>query len=191
MKNLIIIILFGIVMMMTLLTATERGDDNSGKYPRTVAYVDLSRYIGTWYEIAKIPNRFQKKCTGNTTAEYRIREDGKIDVINRCANSKGGFTIAGGIAKIADTGSNAKLKVSFVRVLGMQLFWGDYWIIGLDAEYKYAVVGDSGRKYGWILARERTLDESQWREIDRILSDQGYDRKRFVLTDHSINKEKK
>lgn len=151
----------------------------------TVRNVDLEKYIGVWYEIAKVPNRFQKKCKGNTTAEYRIRKDGRIDVINKCDNKKGGVTIAKGVAKIVDKASNSKLKVSFVRVLGMQLFWGDYWILGLEKDYKYAVIGDSKRKYGWILARKPEISKDQWDEIDNILLEQGYDKERFVKSSHS------
>jgi len=162
------------------------GGENMGKSePVTVEKVDIDKYIGVWYEIAKIPNRFQKKCSSNTIAEYRLRKDGRLDVINRCDNKKGGVTIAKGVAKIVDKVTNSKLKVSFVRVLGLQLFWGDYWILGLDKDYKYAVVGDSKRKYGWILAREKELNGAQWSEIERILSKQGYNKDRFVKSNHS------
>lgn len=115
--------------------------------PRTVDSVDLKKYVGVWYEIAKIPNRFQKNCACNTTATYLLRDDGKIDVINRCTRADGTINEAKGIARIVDTITNSKLEVSFVRVLGIQLFWGDYWIIGLETNYRYAVVGTPSRKY--------------------------------------------
>jgi apolipoprotein D and lipocalin family protein len=152
---------------------------------QTVAEVDLNRYAGLWYEIAKIPNRFQKKCSRDTTAEYKLRTDGRIDVVNRCIKKNGQEIIARGIGKIVETESNSKLKVSFVRVLGIQLFWGDYWIIGLENNYRYAVVGDPKRKYGWILGRETSLSPEAWQNIEQILSDQGYDPKRFVRTEHT------
>jgi apolipoprotein D and lipocalin family protein len=149
-----------------------------------VNYVNLERYTGTWYEIAKIPNRFQAKCAQNTTASYSLREDGRLDVINRCITEENEQISSRGIAKIVDTGSNAKLKVSFVQILGISLFWGDYWIIGLDNEYRYAVVGTPGRKYGWILAREPELDEETIDEIYLILQEQGYNPSDFEMTVH-------
>lgn len=185
MKKISIKIILLIFLVSAVLSASGGGETMSKNGPITVEKVDLEKYIGVWYEIAKIPNRFQKKCTGNTSAEYRIRKDGRIDVINKCDNKKGGVTIAKGIAKIVDKKSNSKLKVSFVKLLGIQLFWGDYWILGLEKDYKYAVIGDSKMKYGWILAREKELSEVQWSEIENILAQQGYDKKRFVKTTHS------
>jgi apolipoprotein D and lipocalin family protein len=160
----------------------------NARKPQTVPRVDLSRYIGIWYEIAKIPNRFQKKCARDTTAEYRQRQDGLIDVINRCVDKNGKLIEAKGIAKIAEPKTNSKLKVSFVRFLGIQLFWGDYWIIGLEKDYQYAVVGDPDRKYGWILSRNNRLTDQEWTEIRNILKTQGYDPDRFVPTEHPEKK---
>jgi apolipoprotein D and lipocalin family protein len=149
---------------------------------KTVDRVDLDRYIGLWYEIAKIPNPFQKMCTGNTTARYTLRKDGRIDVQNRCMKKDGTFTEANGIAKVVDKRSNAKLKVSFVRLLGLSLFWGDYWIIGLDEDYRYAIVGEPARKYGWILSRTPEFSPEQWEAANQILRDRGYDPKTFIKT---------
>ncbi len=161
-------------------SVTWSSQDNSP--PATVPSVDLERYAGLWYEIAKIPNRFQKKCAGNTTAYYSIRSDGKIDVINRCMKQNGDFDEARGIARVEDPQSNAKLKVSFVRFLGMSLFWGDYWIIGLGDNYEYAVVGTPNRKYGWILARNPKLEEATLQTITELLREQGYDPADFEMT---------
>ena len=155
---------------------------------QTVSEVDVERYAGLWYEIAKIPNRFQKKCFRDTTADYKLRQDGRIDVVNRCFNEDGEEVVARGIAKIVDSVSSSKLKVSFVRVLGIQMFWGNYWIIGLDEEYGYAVVGEPKRKYGWILGRRACLTSEEWREVETILGAQGYDPSRFVKTKHSLKK---
>jgi apolipoprotein D and lipocalin family protein len=151
--------------------------------PVTVDSVDLAKYTGLWYEIAKIPNSFQKNCVRNTTANYKLREDGKIEVINKCVEVNGDTNIAKGIAKVVDTKSNAKLEVSFVRILGIQLFWGDYWIIDLDKDYKYAVVGTPSRKYGWILSRTQKLSPGIMDKIFDALRKQGYDPKDFVMTE--------
>ena len=158
------------------------GDSVNDKPLTTVQSVDLNRYVGRWFEIAKIPNRFQKQCAGNTTAQYTMREDGKIDVLNRCRQADSSYTEARGIAKIVDTQSNARLKVSFVRLLGMNLFWGNYLIIGLDSDYQWAVVGEPSRKYGWVLAREPVLSDSTWQTVQALLIEKGYDPERFVKT---------
>lgn len=126
---------------------------------KTVAQVDLERYSGSWFEIARFPNRFQRRCIGDVRATYVRRADGRIDVINSC-RSPDGTIQARGIARIADSSSNAKLKVSFApRILEWLPFvWGDYWIIGLAMDYTWAVVGSPDRKYLWILARTPALD---------------------------------
>ncbi len=133
--------------------------------PVPVDSVDLGRYVGTWYEIAKIPNSFQSKCAMNTTATYKLRDDGRIDAVNECVESDGSVNVARGIARVVDPQTNSKLKVSFVSILGINLFWGDYWIIGLDKDYKYAVVGTPSRKYGWILSRTPSLSPRSLSEI--------------------------
>ncbi|OYV85733.1 MAG: hypothetical protein B7Z63_05065 [Ignavibacteriae bacterium 37-53-5] len=153
--------------------------------PVTVDSVDLTRYIGTWYEIAKIPNSFQSKCVRNTTATYTLRGDGEIDVVNRCEESDSSENVAKGIAKVVDLKTNAKLEVSFVRILGIQLFWGDYWIIGLDRNYRFAVVGTPSRKYGWILSRTPALSAEDMAVVRDILRRQGYDPGVFVPTEQT------
>ena len=149
---------------------------------KTVQSVDLERYKGLWYEIAKIPNRFQRKCASGTTAQYALRDVGKLDVINRCTTQKGKVIEAKGIARIVDSESNAKLKVSFVKIFGFSLFWGDYWIIGLGEEYEYAIVGTPSRKYGWILSRTPSLNDEKMEQIFNLLREQGYDPDDFEIT---------
>ncbi len=149
---------------------------------KTVSNVNLDRYAGLWYEIAKIPNRFQRKCDRGTTAQYALREDGKIDVINRCFDKAGKVIEAKGIARIVDAESNAKLKVSFVKIFGLSLFWGDYWIIGLGADYDFAIIGTPGRKYGWILSRTPTLNQDKLNKIFELLREQGYNPDDFEMT---------
>ena len=120
---------------------------------KTVSQVDLNKYVGLWYEIAKIPNKFQEQCAYGTTAEYKLEEDGNIQVINKCYTKDNEADIAEGLAKVVDKKSNSKLEVSFFSILGIRPFWGDYWIIGLDDNYQWAIVGSPNRKYGWVLRR--------------------------------------
>lgn len=148
----------------------------------TVAHVDLARYVGLWYEVAKIPNRFQDQCARGTTAEYEVREDGRITVVNRCAKDDGKMDEAAGVARVVDAATNAKLEVSFVSFLGWRPFWGDYWVIGLDDDYRWAVVGTPDRKYGWVLARKPALDDDAREAIDAVLVANGYDPEDFVAS---------
>jgi len=145
---------------------------------QTVASVDLQRYLGTWYEIATIPARFQKGCVG-VTATYTSRPDGKIGVLNRCRK----LTLDGeeksisGKAWVTDPKTNAKLKVQF--------FWplrGAYWIIELDPDYQYAVVGHPGRNYLWILSRRPQMDEALYATLLERIAAHGYDVSRIVKT---------
>lgn len=172
-------VLISVILSLPLPVAAQ---DNRVREPEVVQIVDLKQYIGLWYEIAKIPNPFQKKCVLNTTAEYTFLENGEIRVVNRCMRENGKIITARGIAKIADTGTNAKLKVSFVNLFGIHLFWGDYWIIGLDQDYRWAIVGDPRRKYGWILSRTPELTKEVRNRINDILTDQGYNPADFVNT---------
>lgn len=178
-------ILIGIAGFSLMLFGENAKSQTSSREVITVKQVDLSRYIGTWYEIAKIPNSFQKQCARNTTATYTLRDDGRIDVINKCTKSDSSVDEAKGIARVVDTTTNSKLEVSFVRILGIQLFWGDYWIIGLDDNYRYAIVGTPSRKYGWILCRTPVLSPEDMKAAFEILKTQGYNPIDFVMTEQT------
>lgn len=150
---------------------------SSGTDLETVDSVDLNRYLGKWYEIARYPNRFQKQCYSGTTALYTLREDGKITVLNSCRTADGKVNDAEGTARIADKPTNARLKVTF--------FWpfsGDYWIIGLDPEYRWAVVGEPSRKYLWILAREPYMSDADYTQALSIAREKGYDTGKLKMT---------
>lgn len=149
---------------------------------KTVDYVDIKKYIGLWYEIAKIPNRFQSQCVKGTTAKYSLKDNGEIEVINLCIDEDSETDKTEGIARIVDKKSNAKLEVSFFSILGWRPIWGDYWIIGLDENYQWAIVGTPSRKYGWILSRTPKLDQSTLDKIFSILKDQSYNPKDFEIS---------
>jgi apolipoprotein D and lipocalin family protein len=172
-----------VALAALLSTIAESDSAAQDSHPVTpVSRVDLVRYSGLWHEIAKIPNRFQKQCTRGTTAEYTLREDGHITVVNRCIREDGSLDEAKGLAKITDPASNTKLKVSFVSFLGWRPFWGDYWVIGLNDDYEWAVVGTPDRKYGWVLARTTTLDGASLAEILAILEQNGYEWNDFEIS---------
>jgi apolipoprotein D and lipocalin family protein len=172
-------IAFVLTVQLSLASLSAASGADDGRPVTTVDAVDLDRYVGLWYELARIPNRFQKQCARGTTAEYTLREDGRITVVNRCFKKDGKLDEAKGVAKIEDKASNARLKVSFVSFLGWRPFWGDYWVIGLDEEYRWAIVGTPSRKYGWILAREPALGDEAMDGIFGILERNGYARDVF------------
>ncbi|HCM39152.1 MAG: hypothetical protein A2070_00865 [Bdellovibrionales bacterium GWC1_52_8] len=149
---------------------------------RTVPSVDLSRYVGTWYEIARLPNRFQKDCA-QSTAKYSLREEGKIDVLNSCRKlSDGSLKEAHGLAEVVDRDTNSKLRVIFtpglIRWLGIG--WGNYWIIELEPEYKYVVVSEPGREYLWILSRTPVMEKSVYEGILERLKANGFDVSKLI-----------
>lgn len=145
---------------------------------RAVAHVELERYVGTWYEIASFPQRFQRGCTA-TMATYAIRRDGNIDVLNSCRKGSldGEAKSARGRARVVDHSTNARLQVSFFRP-----FWGDYWIIDLADDYSYAVVGHPSRDYLWILGRSPAMTDATWQSIVDRLQAQGYETSRLART---------
>ena len=143
--------------------------------PRPVDHVDLGRYAGLWYEIAKIPNKFEKQCAYGTTATYTLRDDGKITVTNRCFEEDGKVDEIAGVARVEDRASNARLGVSFFSLLGWRPVWAPYWILGLGADYEYAVVGSPSRTFLWILSRTPEMDESTYEAILQRLPEKGFD----------------
>ncbi len=146
-----------------------------------VGEVDLEKYSGTWYEIARLPNSFEKglKCV---TATYRLREDGKIEVINRGhkTGKPGKISKIKGVARVPDRNQPAKIKVTF--------FWpfsGDYYIIELDKDYRYALVGEPSRKYLWILARDKVLESTIYESLLKKAGEMGFDSKSVIRTDQN------
>lgn len=146
--------------------------------PEVVSRVDVSRYMGRWYEIARFPAPFQDDCVA-TTATYGLREDGKVSVLNACREETfdGPIREVEGVARVVDPQTNAKLKVTFAWP-----FEGDYWIIMLDDSYRWAVVSDPWRKYLWILNRAPHMDDADFESILARLIDRGFDLDRLMLT---------
>lgn len=143
---------------------------------QTASFVELNKYIGKWYEVASIPQSFQKQCVANTTAEYSLLENGMIKVFNSCDTNKGARDSAEGRAKIVDSKTNSKLKVTFVKIGGwIFAFGGNYWILDIDSGYHVALIGDPSRDYAWILSRSPELSAAQWVEAEKTYKAQGYD----------------
>ena len=171
------------IVSLTLLLLSCAGAPKDRPPLAAVDSVDLERYLGKWYEIASYPAWFQKGCTGST-AEYSLLPDGRIQVVNRCRKNspEGPLKESKGKAEVVDTKSNAKLKVWF--------FWpfkGNYWIIDLDPDYRWAVVGEPSRKYLWILSRTPTMDQRIYENILARLPEAGYDPARLQKTTQPPN----
>jgi apolipoprotein D and lipocalin family protein len=163
-------------LILILFTAMIFNSVNLQKVPSVVSTVDLKRYMGMWYEIARLPNYFERKLKC-TSANYTLRDDGRITVLNKgyYLTDPQKSTSARGVAWIPDKNSPAKLKVQF--------FWpfsGDYWIMELDKEYRYVLVGDPSHKYLWILAREKEMDEQTYNMLLSKAVEKGYDVKSII-----------
>jgi apolipoprotein D and lipocalin family protein len=181
-NSLITVILLSFVFVLPGLLHAGESQNDMEIIVTTVERVDLKKYAGKWHEYSRIPNSFQDDCVNNTTADYHLREDGRVDVTNRCIDADGDTIEAKGLAQVVDTETQSKLEVSFVRLLGINLFWGDYWIIGLADDYRYAVIGVPSRKYGWILSRNPSVSEKDLTTIENILKTNGYDPADFLIS---------
>lgn len=149
-----------------------------------VSALDVPRYMGTWYEIAKYPNWFQKKCTGETRAEYTLRPDGKVQVINRCRLTTGEMNEAVGTARQIGQPNSAKLEVRFAPawLSFLPFVWGDYWVIDLDKDYQLVAVSEPKQEYLWILSRTPTVDQGAYRQLLTRLASKGFDLDKLELT---------
>lgn len=150
----------------------------------TVTGFDLQRYLGEWHQVAAIPAWFQSDCATNTRANYALGDDGLMEVLNSCETADGSINQAEARARFLAYDSHGKLEVTFVEVLGAWV-WpaaGDYWIIGLDTDYQWSVVGEPSREFAWVLARSQTLDTQTLRNIRQILEREAYDSCALLLT---------
>lgn len=150
----------------------------------TVDSLDVSRYVGKWYEIARFPNRFERKCAGFTTATYTALPDGSVKVENRCRRHDGGTELAEAIAHQVGGPDSPRLRVRFApaALSFIPLVWGDYWIVDLDPAYTLAAVSEPGRDYLWILSRTPQVEQARYDALLARLSAQGLDVGRLVLT---------
>jgi apolipoprotein D and lipocalin family protein len=164
-----------LLLLLCSLAAVIAFAENKPAELATVAHVDLTRYVGRWFEIAKYPNRFERDCDRDVTAQYTRFENGEIEVVNSCTQPDGKPKISKGKAKVIDERTNAKLKVTFFWP-----FYGDYWIIDLDPQYRWVVIGEPRRKYLWILSRHARMDAAQYADITSRLAAKGYDASKLV-----------
>jgi apolipoprotein D and lipocalin family protein len=167
-------------LALTVFVATGQAQANATPL-QTVPSVDVPRYMGTWYEIAKYPNWFQKKCASSTQATYTLQADGRVQVLNRCKTDKGEWSEALGAARQIGGPNSPRLKVRFAPewLSFIPLVWGDYWIIDLDPNYQWVVVSEPDREYLWILSRTPQMAAATYQDLLGKLNDRGFDLKRI------------
>lgn len=148
------ILVFSIVMSLLVQTTAAQP-------LRVVPDVDLRRYAGTWYEVARLPNRFEAACARSVTASYALRDDGRITVTNRCVEADGDVRESVGMGRPVQGQPASVLEVRFAPAIlsWLPAVWGDYRIIALDPDYRHAMVGTEDRKFLWVLSRTPTMDD--------------------------------
>ena len=142
-----------------------------------IASLDLERYMGTWVEVARFPNRFQRDCTGPATAIYSLQPEGRVRVVNRCPQADGKTDEAIGEARRMGEAGSPRLEVRFAPawLSWLPMMWGNYWVIDLDAAYQLAVVSEPKREYLWVLSRTPQVDAAAWEALMLRLRDKGFD----------------
>ena len=177
----------GVTVLALCLTVTAcAGVEHRDSLP-TVASVNLVRYAGTWYEIARLPMWFQRHCV-DSKAIYTSRSDGRIGVHNECVTDRGGVDQAEGVATVIDPNTNARLTVVFdnffARLFGSSRE-GNYWILALDPEYRTAMVGTPDRRFLWILSRAPQLDEATYQRLAEQAKHLGFPTADLIRTRRS------
>lgn len=173
------------LLLMTLMTCASKVlHAQELQAVKSINQIEITRYMGTWYEIAKLPNWFQRKCVRKTKATYRLISPQQIEVLNQCVTAEDELIQAIGMARPRANGLPAQLEVRFAPSwLGWLPFtWGDYWVLDLDSDYQVAAVGDPSRSYLWILSRSPQMSPSAYAALTQRLALMGFDIKRLEKT---------
>ena len=159
-----------------LASAQAQSSEASPAPLESIASLDVPRYMGTWYEVAKYPNWFQRRCIANTSATYAVQSNGMLQVLNRCQKEDGSITDAFGEAKQVGDANSPKLKVRFAPawLSFLPFVWGNYWVIDLDPQYQLAAVSEPSRKYLWILSRTQTIEPKAYEALLQRLKEKGF-----------------
>jgi apolipoprotein D and lipocalin family protein len=185
MKKLILLILACAHWSFALAQGSAAGASSQSRPPlTTIASLDVPRYMGTWYEIAKYPNRFQKKCVADTRADYQLQSNGRVQVTNRCRMESGEMNEAVGEARQIGPSTSPKLQVRFAPswLSLLPFVWGNYWVVDLDEGYQLVAVSESKREYLWVLSRTPKVDPIQYDALLKRLRVQEFDLSKLELT---------
>lgn len=136
--------------------------------PLPVAFIEQDRYLGTWHEQARLPNRFEQGCQ-RATAEYGVRDDGLISVVNTCIDANGRSRTATGRARPSGEAGEGKLEVSFFGP-----FWANYWVLDHARDYSWSIVGEPEGRYLWLLTRAETISERERAAFEQRITELGY-----------------
>ena len=161
---------------MPLASAQGQSSEASPAPLESITSLDVPRYMGTWYEVAKYPNWFQRRCIANTSATYAMQANGMLQVVNRCQKEDGSITDALGAAKQVGDATSPKLEVRFAPawLSFLPFVWGNYWVIDLDPQYQLAAVSEPTRKYLWILSRTQTVEPKAYEALLQRLKEKGF-----------------
>ena len=178
-------LLVSLLGLLLIGMSTSQAFAQQGEQPvKVIAALDVPRYLGTWYEIAKFPNWFQRKCVGNTKAVYSLKSDGNLQVLNSCKTASGEISEAEGAARQMGAKDSPKLEVRFAPewLSFLPFVWGDYWVIDLDPQYQVAAVSDPRREYLWVLSRTPQLDPKVYDDLLQRLKQQQFDIRKLEPT---------
>lgn len=175
-RSLIAALCFSFAAWLVLAPAQAQSTDTPPAPLEAIASLDVARYMGTWYEVAKYPNWFQKRCIANTSATYATQQNGMLQVVNRCQKEDGSMSEALGAAKQVGDASSPKLEVRFAPawLSFLPFVWGNYWVIDLDPQYQLAAVSEPSRKYLWILSRSKTVEPTAYEALLQRLKQKGF-----------------
>jgi apolipoprotein D and lipocalin family protein len=175
-RSLIAALCFSFSAWVPLVSAQVQSTEIPPAPLEAIASLDVPRYMGTWYEVAKYPNWFQKRCIANTSATYAVQPNGMLQVLNRCQKEDGSMSEALGAAKQVGDANSPKLEVRFAPawLSFLPFVWGNYWVIDLDPQYQLAAVSEPSRKYLWILSRSKTVEPKAYEALLQRLKQQGF-----------------
>lgn len=180
---------FAVLLAISALTslADEVPRANATQPPGALtplASLDVPRYMGVWFEIAKYPNWFQRMCVSNTKAEYKPQPDGSVQVVNRCTNEEGKIKEAAGVARQIGPANSPKLEVQFTPtwLSFIPFLWADYWVIDIDSDYQLAAVSEPKREYLWVLSRTPEVNPAAYDALLARLEKKGFDLRKLERT---------
>lgn len=175
-RSLIVALCFSFSAWVSLASAQTPSNEASPAPLEAIASLDVARYMGTWYEVAKYPNWFQKRCIANTSATYAVQPNGMLQVLNRCQKEDGSMSEALGAAKQVGDANSPKLEVRFAPawLSFLPFVWGNYWVIDLDPQYQLAAVSEPSRKYLWILSRSKSVELKAYEALLQRLKQKGF-----------------
>ncbi len=170
------------VVAAALVIASTARAQGTPAAPRPLPSIDLAAYLGTWYQVAHIPNRFQQQCIAQTQATYRQLEGGRVEVRNRCRTANGTEEVTGMARPRGSQIDGGKLMPASLEVAfaptwlrWLPMVWGEYDVLALLDDGTISVVGEASRTYLWVLSRQPSLTDAQWRRVDETVRAQGYD----------------